>query len=322
MIKVFKILELCLNFDQQLLTREFVIIFLMPYFAFHSPSSTRYPSFHGGILRCSCRVLIGCQRLIGPSGLRRSWQLTAKTLISTRRSKHLLRDRNHLRHRCPRTQPTTSHRRWSRLTKDKLFTISNDGNFRKVLEENQSRWHQRQHKMKSNSTTIGPVHKLCKCLHQIIANTHNVPSKLEEHRFTIRCTLQNKMVNSAAKSFKRRQKSTEIFQITNVWASQSRVSRLRSSLTVMSMLDWTTRDSVVVLWQAVVPPPTPFPALTSRSSSPPVSLPLFNSEAAMTGDKLAISPRTSHQGQQKINCLKSIVQLQQFPPHSPLEITQ
>lgn len=52
------------------------------------------------------------------------------------------------------------------------------------------------------------------------------------------------------------------------------------------------------------------PASTSRFLSLPISLSfsLFNSEAAMTGDKLAVSPRTSHQGQQKINCLQSIPQ--------------
>lgn len=110
-------------------------------------SPTRYPSFHGGILRCSCQGLIGCQRLIGPFGLWRSWQQTAKTLISTRRNRHLLGDRNHLRHRRTCTQPHTeafeiikvlqSHRRHSGLTKDKLFTTWNDWNYRKVVWENQ-----------------------------------------------------------------------------------------------------------------------------------------------------------------------------------------
>lgn len=70
-------------------------------------SSARYPSFHGGILRCSCQGLIGCQRLIGPFGLWRSWQRTAKTLISTRRGRHLLGDCRRLRHRRTRTQPQT-----------------------------------------------------------------------------------------------------------------------------------------------------------------------------------------------------------------------
>jgi len=38
---------------------------------------------------------------------------------------------------------------------------------------------------------------------------------------------------------------------------------------------------------------------------PPVLL--FNCEATMTGDKLAISPRATHQGQQKMNCPRSIL---------------
>lgn len=34
---------------------------------------------------------------------------------------------------------------------------------------------------------------------------------------------------------------------------------------------------------------------------------LFNSEATMTGDKLAISPRATHRGEQKMNCPRSIL---------------
>lgn len=64
-------------------------------------------------------------------------------------------------------------------------------------------------------------------------------------------------------------------------------------------------------WQSLCGCEAPTCPIETSAFLPPHSLffflLLFNSEATMTGDKLAISPRATHRGQQKMNCPRSIL---------------